>query len=387
MENYSEAETAFRKALEFEPNDFDAQSSLGAVDYALGRYAEAAVRFRKALNIRPGDYWTNIEQAKTAAAMGRLDEAKKAFARARSINPKLAAAFIAEGYARIGMGEDAAGEKTFETLISIDTSSPVGYHHMGAYLAGHGRLAEAEHYFRQALRMIKSDPRSDRNDLLHALTWLGIVLSREGRRADAEAVYLEGLIEFRPGSACYWKQELSLSLGRLYADEGRDPEAERLFRQSASACAGKFDAGLGWSRENGTITLARFYAERGRRAEAAALAQGAWRRIGDKPITAEDSLDYSMVLASVFGLLGDDAKAEAVDLWMLRERETTPYYPGLADVKTGLAEIRDRQGRRAEAAGLYREAARIDEREGKLEKAEALKALAAAAAIGQDARR
>src|SRR5262245_36660775 len=126
-------------------------------------------------------------EAWTALRSGRLDDAER-LARAQLLtdprgHPQVASAegWFLLGVACHGQGRPAEAEKYFRTALKVRPDAPDVYNGLGLALLGQGRPIEAEECFRRALAM--------RPDLPEALNNLGRALEKLGRLAQAEPCY------------------------------------------------------------------------------------------------------------------------------------------------------------------------------------------------------
>jgi len=101
----------------------------------------------------------------------------------------------------------------FEHALTVNPRSSVAHNTLGMVQAAQNRLAEATHYYTEALRLW---PRK-RNT--QAYNNLGNALSRQGKTQEAIEQYTEAL-RFKPNSA-----QAHNNLGAVLADQGRVAEA------------------------------------------------------------------------------------------------------------------------------------------------------------------
>jgi Flp pilus assembly protein TadD len=69
------AEVAFRKALSYDPNDFEAHRQIGILSKLRGRYEEALTHLQDALRLRAGAFDVQYEIATLMITLGRSEEA------------------------------------------------------------------------------------------------------------------------------------------------------------------------------------------------------------------------------------------------------------------------------------------------------------------------
>ena len=70
------AEASFRKALEADPNDFDANLDLGGLLRRDGDYRNAATFLAQALRLRPSSLTARFQMGAVCLSLGRFEEAR-----------------------------------------------------------------------------------------------------------------------------------------------------------------------------------------------------------------------------------------------------------------------------------------------------------------------
>ncbi|MFI5347952.1 MAG: hypothetical protein ACHQ2Z_00280 [Elusimicrobiota bacterium] len=371
-EKYAEAEAALKNAAALHPDDPQVADELIRVYDDTGRFGEEVRLLRLGIERKPKEYDLYSRLAHAYIRLGRSAEAKEAFAKAGTIDSRFA--HIEEGYFYLHSGEPRHARAVFEDVIAVDSASAMGYHHMGAYMGTGQRYAEAEKYLRRALEKLEADPDAGEDDLVHTLTWLGNVVRDQGRYAEAEAFYLKASDKAHPGSR---RQFLLLqALAKLYAAEGDTARAERIYRQAAADCSGRFTRRY-WEAALPLIDLGRFYLAQGRRTEAEAAAGRAEAFCWDLPI-GEGRFVLLGLVSQLYTELGDVSKRGALDDRLLPLRRTMPFDPDLVWAEKDAAALDLDAGRSREAEEGYRRAiAVLDHNDYWNDEADALDQLAA----------
>ncbi|MDH4110613.1 MAG: tetratricopeptide repeat protein [Gammaproteobacteria bacterium] len=133
-------------------------SNLGAIHYFLGEYLRSADLHRRAVDAAPGDSprWVNL--ADTLYFAGRRDEASEAFARAAELaQTRLAVdagdidSLYSLAWARQMLGDGAAAAESIGRALELSPTNPYGHYYLGLILSRQGRHAEAVSAFRSAL--------------------------------------------------------------------------------------------------------------------------------------------------------------------------------------------------------------------------------------------
>ena len=106
--NYEEAEAAFRKAIELDPQLYEAYYYAGRAYFAQGRFQPAADAFAQAANIRPDDPTPITLQCTALKALG--DEDELALARQRALE-------VAERYLSLNPDDALAWSRAANDLV------------------------------------------------------------------------------------------------------------------------------------------------------------------------------------------------------------------------------------------------------------------------------
>lgn len=175
-------------------------SNIGAERIRAGRFAEAESLLRTAVQLDPelGDGWVNLGVALLRG--DRVADAESAFRRALEANPRLLPAYqnLAALLERAGRGEEAAA------LLAITDQrmnrNPFSYLALGDVALRGGNVAQAERFYRRALRMGAANA--------EPMAALGRCAMASGRRRDAQR-WLARALSADPGN------ERALELARI----------------------------------------------------------------------------------------------------------------------------------------------------------------------------
>ena len=208
---YEEAITAWKKALEFDPDHVKTHINLGAVLARAGRSDESIMHFQKVLEISPDSTEAHNNLGVALAGMGRLDEAIVHFQKILATNPE-----SAEGHTNLGRAlaekgrlDEAIGH--FEKAIAADQGSFDAHNNLGRALVNRNRLDEAIGHFEKALELSP--------DSAEVHDGLAVALVRKGR-LDEAARHFQKVLEVSPDSA-----EGHYGLGDVLYLKGKIPEA------------------------------------------------------------------------------------------------------------------------------------------------------------------
>jgi len=175
LAGYEEAETAFRKTIEFEPKNAIYHYSLGLSLVKMGRHDEAAVAYRKTIELNPkaAHFWDVLGNLLTEY-LARYEEAEVAYRKAIEIDPEFAphwsrlGTLLAEYLARFNEAEAA-----YRKSIELDPKLAIAWNNLACLRQNHlARYEEAEAAYRKAIEL---DPKfaSAWNNLGYLLLHVG----------------------------------------------------------------------------------------------------------------------------------------------------------------------------------------------------------------------
>ncbi len=159
---------------------------------ARGRGAEAIEYFRRAIDLQPNNSEALTSLAAQLFKQGGADEALSLLQRALRADPGNVEAYVLRGSIRSWEGDSAAAVENYLDALRVSPRSLAALNNLGVELSAEGRLDEAVTRFEQALQI---DPR-----FVDALNNLGQALTRLGRLDQAKA-RLERAIEISPATA------------------------------------------------------------------------------------------------------------------------------------------------------------------------------------------
>ncbi len=128
---WAQAQTAYQKAIELDPNYQAAYANLGVVYYQIGQLDLAASQYQKALELNPNDGEVAynlgalyVQQALLNSTPPNRDLLNKAVSQLKhsiELNPDLAEPYFSLGVAYNTLNEKEASIQAFETFLSRDT--------------------------------------------------------------------------------------------------------------------------------------------------------------------------------------------------------------------------------------------------------------------------
>jgi tetratricopeptide (TPR) repeat protein len=198
LRRLKEAEQAFRKAIDLQPQYAGGHRGLGVFLYGQGRYSEAARSFERAREIAPDNYRTYSRLGSAYFQLGHVEEAEKAMKQSIALKPN------AVGYSSLcalSMFRERYAEAAAlcEKGLQFGTASASGVGNTAVAYRLSGNEEKAQALFHRAIELargeLKVNPRNAESQA--ELAWL---LAHTGDRAGAEQ-QIEAARESAPGDA------------------------------------------------------------------------------------------------------------------------------------------------------------------------------------------
>lgn len=125
LKQFAEAERAFRKSVELSGGGFiRADVGLAGLLSNTGKYAEAAPVARKAVELDPNMWEALLELARAEVGLGHWDAAERNAVAARRINPSIAPLQMLLANIHIHKADYQAASDDLETFLRIDPDGP-----------------------------------------------------------------------------------------------------------------------------------------------------------------------------------------------------------------------------------------------------------------------
>jgi protein O-GlcNAc transferase len=177
-----------------------------------GRIPEAEAAYRRAAELNPNHPLAHFALGQALKAQGRLEEAVAAYQRAVAVNPTMVEAYDVLGNLLIGLRRPQEAAEVCRRALAVRPDYADGYNTLGSALLDMGRVEEGMNAYRHALSLKPAHAEAAAN--------LGSVLTVLGRRPEAAAAFAQA-IAAKPDHP-----EFHSRLGNLLGDMGRAKEAE-----------------------------------------------------------------------------------------------------------------------------------------------------------------
>lgn len=237
----SEAEQAYRKALQYRPNMADVHYNLGLLMHEQGRYDEALESYQLAVQYRPTLALAHLNIGLILVILGRKYEAETVFKHTAGIDgtglkdPKLHEATKTSALYNLGKlyaddGKHRLALKVFERAVTTMPRSyqPQSLYNMiGETYARMENFSEAEKWYLEALKV--------KPDHVPALLTYAKLLARVNKSADAEK-HFKRAIEIRPGDTASYRH-----YGQFLQDHKRYRDAANVILKAARLVSYDFE--------------------------------------------------------------------------------------------------------------------------------------------------
>ena len=151
--DYEAAKNDFEKAVEKNPNDAEAQNSLGQALVRLGRVAEAVPHFERASTLVPDKWAYHFNLAHAVGELGQWDRAVTEYRTALRSFPSDYATQFNLAMALYKRGDLNAAVPEFQKAIALAPAEPSFHFSLGMTLEKLGRVNEAIAEYRRFVEM------------------------------------------------------------------------------------------------------------------------------------------------------------------------------------------------------------------------------------------
>ena len=160
--NIDETLNCCLRALELQPDHFDAIVGLGNVLFSQGRQAEAALQYQKALHINPAHAVAHCNLGNILCVMGQYDAAAASYQKAIQIDPNLFIAFYNFGNLRMQQGAYDKAVNNYKRAIALVPGEEqlTVIKQQGELLVQNDHLEEAKSLFTQLCQTYPGDIQS-----------------------------------------------------------------------------------------------------------------------------------------------------------------------------------------------------------------------------------
>ena len=200
----------FERAIEFDPDYYQAWNNRGIALGNLGRLEEAIASYNKAVKIKPDHHYPWNNRGIALENLGRLEEAIASYDNALKIKPDYHQAWNNRGIALSNLGRNEEAITSYDNLLKIKPDNYEAWNNRGIALSNLGRNEEAITSYDNLLKI--------KPDNYEAWNNRGIALSNLGRNEEAITSY-DNLLKIKPdyasayfNKACAYALQENISL-------------------------------------------------------------------------------------------------------------------------------------------------------------------------------
>ncbi|MBE9201610.1 MULTISPECIES: tetratricopeptide repeat protein [unclassified Nodularia (in: cyanobacteria)] len=179
--DFQGAESAFRLALERDPNLGIARNYLGNILLMQNRLDLAVKEYRQALRINPNLSETYYNLGLALHRQGQEAAAIPAYRQALSIDPTRSAAQYNLGLALYELGQEREAIAAYEAAINLDSSNANAYYNLAIAQQEQGEIEPAIAAYRQVLELEPQNATAYHN--------LGVILYNQGELQEANGIF------------------------------------------------------------------------------------------------------------------------------------------------------------------------------------------------------
>ena len=242
----------YRKVIRQQPKHAGAHHGLGMVLWKMGQTAEAEASLRRAASLAPGNPMSLQALGKLLEGQGKTDAALTAYQDALKAQPDFVPALMGQGDVYLGQGNFKQALTAYQQAVKLMPKYDLAHLKAGMALQGLNRVKEAEGAYKQAIALspnlalgynnlawLAADTRTN---LVQAEQWakkavelapdiadfhdtLGWVYRAQSRFAEAENA-LKKAVQIQPSAPFHYH------LGVVYQDQGKTREAAAAFEKS-----------------------------------------------------------------------------------------------------------------------------------------------------------
>ncbi len=200
LEQFEDAYVIAEKAIEIQPNFYEAFLNQGVALDKMKKYDQALVKYKKAGAISPDEYEVWYCCANVLFKMNKSQEAIEYYDKSIYLNGRLYEAYYYKGICLQKIGQEIEALRCFEQVIKLNSNYHRAYYRFGNILMKLDRTREAIQAFEKTIKL--------NSEFIIAWNNLGVALAKVGRIKDAIKCY-ERAIKINPD---YYEAWLNLGL-------------------------------------------------------------------------------------------------------------------------------------------------------------------------------
>lgn len=215
-----EAATAYRRALDIDPQRAGAHYGLGTALSASGKLADAETEFNRAAALAPDNPLPGQSLGRLYLRQGQTDKAMAAFDAVLRVEPNFVPALLDKGDIYLGKGDLNRALAEFQRAVKVSPNYDVAQLKLGMACQGLGRSTEAEKAYLTAIRINPNLALAYNN-----LAWMG---TESGKKLGQAEQWAKKAVELAPRASSFHD-----TLGWVYRAQKKFAEAEETFLKAS----------------------------------------------------------------------------------------------------------------------------------------------------------
>ncbi len=145
------------KALELNPNFYEAYMLKGQIEENASRYTEALYNYGKALEVKPGDITAMYKQAVVKNELQQYASALSDLDKVINLDPKFSQAYFHRGVSKNNLDMHPQAIRDYQKMVELDSKAIDGYFNMGSSYFEIKQYDEAVEEYEKALKLDSLD--------------------------------------------------------------------------------------------------------------------------------------------------------------------------------------------------------------------------------------
>lgn len=184
-----EAETAYRRSIQYDPGFAPAYAHLGRLLRKKGKTSESATAYSSSMK-RSNDVATKILVADVMLSEGRVNESVQLLVLALESDSRNLTALTLLGRAMTTLGNYADAERTLKKSLDVSSASFVSYSLLGSLYARQGKYEAADNALIQSMRFVTP---FEKRRLATQFEAVGDGYAKTGKPRNAERAYRQAI--------------------------------------------------------------------------------------------------------------------------------------------------------------------------------------------------
>lgn len=193
--DYGRALSAYRKALEFEPDSVESWQNVGNIAFQLSRFQEAQAAFEKLLSFGLSDPKIYLGLARVYLRQGMVQQAVHHYKLVTASDPELAEPHYILGVIAVREGRFDDGEDNLNAALKRQPDMADAYYFLGTIHAAQNQIDDAVRAFERAVSLGTS--------FAHAYDRLAHLYGAQGIHLDRAVELAQEAVKLQPHAADY----------------------------------------------------------------------------------------------------------------------------------------------------------------------------------------